>query len=76
MYAQFVVAKNIKDPIVQLSSLKALSEKYPNYARIFYEIGFIYEHKQDYNEAISWFKKAIYVLPEYAECYENIGLNL
>lgn len=31
--------------------------------------------KKEYDEAIAWYKKCAEVAPEYASCYNNIGVN-
>jgi tetratricopeptide (TPR) repeat protein len=56
--------------------LKRVSELHPKYARAINEIGIVFGgSKKQYDEAILWYKKCTDVTPQYASCYNNIGVN-
>lgn len=53
-----------------------MSELHPKYARAINEIGIVFGgSKKQYDEAIRWYKKCTEVTPQYASCYNNIGVN-
>ena len=76
MYALFVLCRNQSTPDEKIKKLKELCEIYPKFSRAFNETGIIYGGtKKMYDEAISWYEKCTVKTPEYASCYNNIGVN-
>ena len=56
--------------------MKEVTYLYPQYGRAYNEIGIVYGGiKKEYDKAISWYSKCAEVVPQYATCYGNIGVN-
>jgi tetratricopeptide (TPR) repeat protein len=79
MMAEIFIAEN------KLSEAKVWLDKilelFPNYPRAFYDLGFIYQGKEQWNKAITVYKRAIRNYPkdskeEIAEAYQNLGCAL
>ncbi|MGA9153369.1 MAG: tetratricopeptide repeat protein [Candidatus Nitrosopolaris sp.] len=79
MMAEIFIAEN------KLSEAKAWLDKilalFPNYPRAFYDLGFIYQGKKQWNKAITAYKRAIRNYPkdskeEKADAYQNLGSAL
>jgi len=46
----------------------------PNLPEAWYNMGYIYSEKGEYNKAIKCYKKAIKIKPNYAEAWYNMGV--
>ena len=75
-YAHFILARNEKDVDSKIAKLKTVADRFPDYVRVTNEIGICYGGtKKEYRAAIPWYEKCTQVTPEYASCYNNIGVN-
>ena len=76
MMAEIFIAENkLSEAKVWLDKILAL---FPNYPRAFYDLGFIYQGKKQWNKAITAYKRAIRNFPEdskeeKADAYQNLG---
>jgi tetratricopeptide (TPR) repeat protein len=76
LWALFVLARNQKTPQEKIEKLKDVVDHHPKFARAVNEIGIVYGGTlKEYKNAIEWYTKATEITPEYASCYNNIGVN-
>lgn len=76
MYALLIMARNEKTVDDRIQALIKTTEKHPEYYRLLNLTGINYSSKDNYREAIAWYKKCIEKVPEFVECYNNLGSAL
>jgi tetratricopeptide (TPR) repeat protein len=57
------------------ASLTEAIEKDPDNYVLYYEMGYIYDASEDYDEASKWYEKCLEKNPEYFEALYNLGVN-
>lgn len=55
--------------------LNAAIEKDPDNYILYYEMGYIYDATEQYDEAIAWYERCLEKNPEYFEALYNLGVN-
>lgn len=55
--------------------LNAAIEKDPDNYILYYEMGYIYDATEQYDDAIAWYEKCLEKNPEYFEALYNLGVN-
>ena len=55
--------------------LNAAIENDPDNYILYYEMGYIYDATEQYDEAITWYEKCLEKNPEYFEALYNLGVN-
>ena len=56
-------------------SLTSAIEKDPDNYVLYYEMGYIYDAAEEYDEASKWYEKCLEKNPEYFEALYNLGVN-